>query len=202
MGDDQIGAKNTESDGPTPQGERTPRPRMWILNSFRFPGAFPPPPILGDLWCYIFFLLVHPPPTLVGHPCPYLSARPINHSFWCSVSCCGPKRIVYGSRPHKWGQGVSCGYLILRWQLLLGLLFYHAPMVGPLGSELPLGCSRGLPLATWRFPLPYLRSQATGFWGAIVRPKDLGTPTHFISSPRPMPRRKKCPRTNKGNPDC
>ena len=36
----------------------------------------------------------------------------------------------------------------------------------------------------------------------FVGPKDLGTPTHFISSPRPMPRRKKCPRTNKGNPDC
>ena len=33
-------------------------------------------------------------------------------------------------------------------------------------------------------------------------PKDLGTPAHFISNPRPMPRRKKCPRTNKGNPDC
>ena len=25
-------------------------------------------------------------------------------------------------------------------------------MAGPLGSELPLGCSRGLPLAAWRFP--------------------------------------------------
>ena len=35
-----------------------------------------------------------------------------------------------------------------------------------------------------------------------VGPKDLGTPAHFISSPRPMPRRKKCPRTNEGNPDC
>ena len=35
-----------------------------------------------------------------------------------------------------------------------------------------------------------------------VGPKDLGTPTHFISSSRPMPKRKKCPRTNKGNPDC
>ena len=51
------------------------------------------------------------------------------------------------------GSGVSCRCLIWRWQLLLGLLFYHAPMAGPLGSELPLGCSRGLPLATWRFPL-------------------------------------------------
>ena len=36
----------------------------------------------------------------------------------------------------------------------------------------------------------------------IVGPKDLGTPAHFISSPRLMPRRKKCPRTNKGNPNC
>ena len=32
--------------------------------------------------------------------------------------------------------------------------------------------------------------------------KGSGTPAHFISSPRPMPRRKKCPRMNKGNPDC
>ena len=31
--------------------------------------------------------------------------------------------------------------------------------------------------------------------------KDLGTPTHLISSPRPMPRSKKCPRTNEGNPN-
>ena len=35
-----------------------------------------------------------------------------------------------------------------------------------------------------------------------VGPKDLGTPAHFISSPRPTPRRKKCLRMNKGNPDC
>ena len=35
----------------------------------------------------------------------------------------------------------------------------------------------------------------------IVGPKDLATSAHFISSPRPMPRRKKCPRKNKENPD-
>ena len=35
-------------------------------------------------------------------------------------------------------------------------------MAGSLGSELPLGCSRGLPLATWRFPLPW-------FWSAEDR---------------------------------
>ena len=32
-------------------------------------------------------------------------------------------------------------------------------------------------------------------------PKDLGTSAHLISSPRLTPRRKKCPRTNEGNPD-
>ena len=49
-----------------------------------------------------------------------------------------------------------------RWQPLLELLLHHAPMAGPLGSELPLGCSRGLPLATWCFPLPW-------FWSAEDR---------------------------------
>ena len=121
-----------------------------------------PPPLVGDLWCYISLLLVHPLPTLVSHPCLYLSAHPIGHSFWCSVSCCGPDSTVQGSCPHKWGQGVSCGYLIRRWQLLLELLFYHAPTTGPLGSELPLGCLRGLPLAVWRFPIPW-------FWSAKDR---------------------------------
>ena len=32
-------------------------------------------------------------------------------------------------------------------------------------------------------------------------PNDLGTPAHLISSPRPTPRSKKCPRTNERNPD-
>ena len=35
-----------------------------------------------------------------------------------------------------------------------------------------------------------------------VGPKDLGTPTYFISSPRPTPKKKKCSRTNKKSPDC
>ena len=30
----------------------------------------------------------------------------------------------------------------------------------------------------------------------VVGPKNLVTPAHFILSPRPMPKRKKCPRTN------
>ena len=120
------------------------------------------PSLIGDLWYYISLPLIHHLPTLVSHPCPYLSARPIGHSFWRSVSCCGPDSTVQRSRPHKWSQGVSCGYLIRRWQFLPESLFFHAPMAGPLGSKLPSGCLRGMPLATWRFPLPW-------FWFAKDR---------------------------------
>ena len=35
----------------------------------------------------------------------------------------------------------------------------------------------------------------------FVGPKDLGTLSHLISSPRPTSRRKKCPRANEGNLD-
>ena len=37
-----------------------------------------------------------------------------------------------------------------------------------------------------------------GYCGA----KEFGNPAYFISSPRPMPRRKKCPRMNKEGPSC
>ena len=130
---------------------------MCVPNSSPFPEAFlllfVSLPFRRSLLLYISFSFVHPPLTLVSHPCPYLSARSIGHSFWRSVSCCGPHRTVQGSRSHQWDQGVSCGYLIWRWQLLLGLLFYHAPMADPLGSESPLGSSRGLLLVMWCLPL-------------------------------------------------
>ena len=35
----------------------------------------------------------------------------------------------------------------------------------------------------------------------IVGPKELATLAHFISSPWPMPRKKKCPKMNKESPD-
>ena len=37
---------------------------------------------------------------------------------------------------------------------------------------------------------------------SFVGSKDLATPAHFIPSPRPTPRRKKCPRMNKEGPSC
>ena len=109
-----------------------------------------------SLSLYISFL-VHPRLTLVSHPCLYLSARPISHSFWRFVSCCDPDRTIQGSCPHKWGQDVSCGYLMRWWLPLLELLLYHAPVADPLHSGLPLGCSRRLPLATRCLPLPWFR---------------------------------------------
>ena len=100
--------KYTEPDDPTSQGERVPHPRTGTLNSSRIPGASllsmgllaSTPSTLGDLCCYIPLSSVHPPPTLVSHPCPYSSAHPIGHSFWHSASCCGPHRPVQGSHPH------------------------------------------------------------------------------------------------------
>ena len=63
------------------------------------------PPSLGGLSCYLFLSSVHPPPTLISHPCLSSGARPLSYSFWRSVSCCGPHRPVQGSHPHQRGSG-------------------------------------------------------------------------------------------------
>ena len=96
-------------------------------------------------------------PTLVSHPCLYLSACPISHSFWCFVSCVEPDIIVQGSYPHKCGQDVSSGHLIWRWQFLLELLLHHTPMADSLHLCFPLGRSARLPLVACRFFLPWSR---------------------------------------------
>ena len=104
--------KHTESGGPTSQGEGTlARGREWANPSLGhtrasfltlglplLPGRsfLVVPHSLWDLCCYISFSSVHPPPTLVNHPCPSSSARLIGHSFWRSVSCCGPHCTVQG----------------------------------------------------------------------------------------------------------
>ena len=58
------------------------------------PFSFLRPFSLWDLPCHISFSSIHLLPTLVGHPCLYLSARPIGHFFWGSMSCCSPHRAV------------------------------------------------------------------------------------------------------------
>ena len=39
-------------------------------------------------------------------------------------------------------------------------------------------------------------------WFVTVGSKNLAAPTHFILSPRPTLRRRKCPRTNEESPNC
>ena len=71
------------------------------------------------------------------------------------MSCGDPNSTVQGSCPHKWGQNVSCGYLMRMWQLILELLFHYTPMANSLHLCFPLGCSRRLPLVVCRFFLPW-----------------------------------------------
>ena len=166
VGDDRLRAKNTEVDGLTIRGNKL------LVRRYEFSSGlirqeheggicapFPPresePPLLGEISYLIYFPSVHPSPTLVSHPCPHLSARPISHSFWRSVSCCDLDSTVKASRPHKWGQDISCGYLMRRWQPFLGLLLHHAPMASPLCLGFPLGRSRRLPLVACRFPFSW-----------------------------------------------
>ena len=107
-----LGMKGTQNRATqSSQGEGTSRSRTGMRQPpldhagafFLFQGLLPPfrAPSLGGLCCYLFLSSVHPPPTLVSHPCLPSSARPLSHSFWRSVSCYGPHRLVQGSHPHQ-----------------------------------------------------------------------------------------------------
>ena len=71
--------------------------------------------------------------------------------------------------------------------------------LAPIGKQGSTDYDVGLRTSKSSSPFEDLDSRILrGYFGA----KDLGILVHLISSPRPMPRRKKCPRTNEGNPDC
>ena len=102
-----LGVKNTENwatqrpkeKGPIARARESPTPLGHTGASFLSLGlplllGHPPSHSLGDLCCYIFLSSVHPPPTLVSHPCLPSSACPIGYSFWRSMNCCGPHRPV------------------------------------------------------------------------------------------------------------
>ena len=99
----------------------------------------------------------HLGPTLVSHPCLYLSAHPISHSFWHSVSYGNLDSTVQESCPHKWGLDVSCGYLMWRWQLILKLLLHYTPIANSSHLCFSLGRFGRLPLVVCRFLLPWSR---------------------------------------------
>ena len=73
------------------------------------------------------------------------------------MSYSDPNSTVQESCPYKWGQDVSCRYLIRRWQLVLELLFHYSPMVVLLHLCFPFGRSRRLPLVACRFLIPWSR---------------------------------------------
>ena len=130
---------------------------MWVSIQLDWTERQGRPPSLRMFSYIIYFFLDHPGPILVSHPCLYLSARPISHSFWRSASCGDPDSTAQGSCPHKWGQDVNCEYLMRRWQLILELLFLYSPIAVSLHLCFPLGHLRKLPLVACRFLLPWFR---------------------------------------------
>ena len=102
-----LGMKGTQNwTAQSSQAEGTPRSRTGLHQppldhtgtSLLFlglpPFSAPPLPTLDGLYCYLFLSSVHLPPTFVSHPCLSSSARPLSHSFWRSVNCCGPHRPI------------------------------------------------------------------------------------------------------------
>ena len=77
-------AQRSREKGPLARGREFPTPLGHTGASFLslgLPLLLGRPPDRGDLCCYIFLSSVHPPPTLVSHPCLSSSAHPIGHSF-------------------------------------------------------------------------------------------------------------------------
>ena len=95
-------AQRPREKGPLARGRECANPSR---SRRSLPPVSGPPPPLGGLCCYLFISSIHPPPILVSHPCLSSSARPLSHSFWRSVSCCGPHRLVQGSHPYQRGSG-------------------------------------------------------------------------------------------------
>ena len=91
-------AQRPREKGPLARGRECVNPS---LSRRSLPPISGPFPHLGGLCCYLFISSVHPPSTLVSHPCLSSSACPLSHSFWRSVSCCGPHRPVQKSHPHQ-----------------------------------------------------------------------------------------------------
>ena len=86
--------------GPLTQGRECANPSRSRRSLLLVSGPFLP---LGGLCCYLFLFSVHPPLALVSHPYLSSSACPLSHSFWRSVSCCGPHHPIQGSHPHQRG---------------------------------------------------------------------------------------------------
>ena len=69
-----------------------------IATVLSFYFSDPPSPGVSVLLYSSFFEYLDP--TLVNHLDPYLSACPIRHHLWLSVSCSSQSSTVQGSSPH------------------------------------------------------------------------------------------------------
>ena len=79
--------------------------QFWLL---QYSFSIFPIPLSWRVSYIIYLLLDHLDPTLVDHLNLHLSAYPIRHPLWFSVSCGSQGNIVQGSSQRKCGQESSC----------------------------------------------------------------------------------------------
>ena len=94
-----------------PSSSSSPIPLLWVISVVIYPSL-------------PFILLLHLS-VIHAHTRVHVPSATLSSTLWVVVSP------IALSRGHIHINGVrvlACTYLIWRWQLLLGLLFYHAPM--------------------------------------------------------------------------
>ena len=94
--DDQIGVKNTESVGPTSQGEKTPRLRRCVSSSSSSSGAsflflLPPPPpsfceISAAIYHFFSFILFLHLLVIYAHTWVCVPSATLSGALWAAVA--------------------------------------------------------------------------------------------------------------------
>ena len=157
-------AQHPREKGPLAQGRECVNPSR--SRGSLLPVSGPPP----SLWVVSvviysslpFILLLHLS-VIYTYPQVYVPSAILSGALWAAVA---PIALSRGHIHIKGGQGVSCVYLIRRWQLFLGLPPHHSPMASPYGLEPLLRSSSGCPRVTWRFFFPMIlacRGRHSGF---------------------------------------
>ena len=118
----------------------------------RLPSFFLSPLLGGQFPLYIPFPLILVVHLLIIHvatgvPVPSITPPQL------AMSCGKQGGTIQGLFFHKYGQTVSCGHLMRRWQLLLELLLHHALIAVPLCRSFYLGQLGGLSLRVCCFSL-------------------------------------------------
>ena len=117
--------RHTESGGPTSQGEGTPRLRTRMRQPLSITQE-PPPCFWASAVIYpslLFILLLHLS-VIHAYPQVHVPSAILSGALWAVVV---PIALSRGHIHIKGGQGVSCVYLIRKWQLFLGLPLHLFP---------------------------------------------------------------------------